>query len=50
MKCETCMFYEAGRNQCRRYPPTMGHGEAWPRTAPDNWCGEYKKAPAAAAK
>ena len=47
MKCESCQFYDEANSQCRRYPPTPS-ARRWPNVAPDNWCGEYKKATAAA--
>lgn len=53
-RCENCVFWNSG--ECRRFPPAW---VSWPGdnqhpirydpvpsfayTAPDQWCGEFKK-------
>lgn len=61
-KCENCRFFiplrlegrEAEMGECRRYPPGVryydigaaGPHKEWPRSNPDDWCGEFQEKPA----
>lgn len=53
--CKTCRFYKEDASICRRYPRTVFYRKMWdegeecnavsfyyPKTAEDDWCGEYK--------
>jgi hypothetical protein len=53
MKCEECRWWirykyidrdrDDVEGRCRRYPPQyiLEQGLYWPKTAEDDWCGEY---------
>ena len=56
-RCETCTFFYALKNSCRRNPPKVepiaaptpipGRMQvqwvgAWPNVEPSDWCGEYQ--------
>lgn len=40
--CETCRWWVAMR--CKRHPPGLIASiyGVWPRTEPDDWCGEHQ--------
>lgn len=43
--CEFCKYWNRQSRECRRHSPKpglLGSGE-WPRTAPDDYCGEGEK-------
>jgi hypothetical protein len=46
-QCNTCKYWVGNREgtrmgDCRRYAPRPGVSFGWPKTNPDDWCGEYK--------
>ena len=44
-QCQHCKYWKAGpgsMGDCRRYAPRPGDKKEWPRTNPDDWCGEFK--------
>ena len=50
-ECANCKFWLEGEftdGSCRRYPPVvsldeeMGFISTYPRTEPDDWCGEWQ--------
>lgn len=51
--CETCIYWLD--SQCHRYPPIRdvtddsreGAYGLWPETLSGDWCGEWKRGPAA---
>ena len=50
MNCETCAFWIAvphrGGGKCCRYAPRPDAPKGdtqWPRTAPEDWCGEWEE-------
>lgn len=54
--CIDCKFWVAPRKycgfktgECRRNSPIAGRliTQRWPRTKPDDWCGDYKAKPKA---
>jgi hypothetical protein len=38
------------KGECRRHPPALKGMPRWPITAPNEWCGEFKKARKSASK
>lgn len=51
--CRACALWDplgTHRGACRAHPPTQLHaheGEpGWPQTLADDWCGEWRRAPA----
>jgi hypothetical protein len=49
MECRNCKYWggkpDAARHalrDCRRYAPRPGDRHGWPRTNPDDWCGEFQ--------
>ena len=52
MECQSCKYWggkiaRISMGDCRRYAPRPGDGHGWPRTNPDDWCGEFERQPEA---